>query len=147
MSISRFISIALLASILALCFCPHSVESRSVPAYPTRGPSAHYIKRGDSFTGEANRFEGEISGSCGSTETDDSLSVALNAAQYGAMGQKSQHCGRSVRITHGDQSVDAVVADCCPDCDFGDLDVTEAVYQALGGSGDMVALDIRWQFI
>jgi hypothetical protein len=149
MSISRFIIIALLASILALCICAPQVESRSLPAIPTRGSSAHLFNKRDAlYNGEATWFQGGKTGSCGFNEADDSFVVALNAHEYGDVSTKSEHCGKSLRITRGDRFVEAVVADYCSECEgVGDLDVTEVVFYTLGGTEDMTTVDIEWLFI
>lgn len=72
--------------------------------------------------------------------------VALNAPQYGSMSSKSKYCGKTVRITHGSKSVEAVINDACPGCKFGSLDLTQPVFEKLGSLGTGI-LDIQWEIV
>ncbi|KAI8982255.1 RlpA-like double-psi beta-barrel-protein domain-containing protein-containing protein, partial [Mycotypha africana] len=102
------------------------------------------------FEGKATWFiphkhHGEI-GACGEYEADDDWIVAMNADQYGDMDEVSDDvCFRKVRIYHDGKSVDATVTDACPSCDYGDLDLTQVVFQELGKLKTGV-LDITWEF-
>jgi hypothetical protein len=51
-------------------------------------------------------------GACGDVHGEYDLIGAIDQAWYGDLGQKSQYCGRSVRITNTNngKSVDIIVA-------------------------------------
>jgi hypothetical protein len=81
----------------------------------------------------------------GTPGLDDRLPVALNVGQYGGGCSGTAHCGEKLTITFGDTSgklssdpvrrplieiptVVATVADCCPGCGYGDLDMTRGLF-------------------
>jgi expansin (peptidoglycan-binding protein) len=111
--------------------------------------SSPITKRGI-YHGKATWFipskHGGSWGACRRFEADDAIVVAMNAAQYGDMNKVSRLCGKSVRIWHRGRSTVAVVNDACPECRFGDLDLTPPVFRALGRQSVGV-LDIRWEFV
>jgi expansin (peptidoglycan-binding protein) len=57
-------------------------------------------------------------------------------------------CGRHVRITNPQtgRTVTAQVADLCPGCGAGSLDMSPAVFHALGGTDDQGVFPINWNF-
>lgn len=91
-------------------------------------------------------IEGGPVGACGPEEKDDSIIVALNPEQYGDLNNRSSFCGRSVRMTYGNKTVDAVINDACPECSYGDLDLTQNVFLKLD-SLDAGSIGISWEFI
>ncbi|KAI8065993.1 RlpA-like double-psi beta-barrel-protein domain-containing protein-containing protein [Thamnidium elegans] len=123
----------------------HLVESRKVGL-----PLIHNRKSSGRYSGRATWFipskEGGSLGACGPREEDDDLVVALNAVQYGNMSRKSQHCGKSVRISYKGVTVKALVNDACPECGHGDLDLTQPVFNKLGPL-TIGVLPITWEFI
>jgi hypothetical protein len=80
------------------------------------------------------------------------LEVALNANQYGGGCSGTAHCGEKLTITFGDTSgslnrlfakvgadlsivVTATVADCCPGCSFGGLDMSPGLFARFADTG------------
>ena len=61
--------------------------------------------------------------------SDGAYIVAVNDAQM-----NGGLCGRSVRITNtaNGQSITATVADTCPGCGYGSLDLSVGAFQGLG---------------
>jgi rare lipoprotein A (peptidoglycan hydrolase) len=57
------------------------------------------------------------------------------------------HCGRTVSITNTDngRSITARVADTCPGCGYGSLDLSTGAFGAIG-SYDQGVLPISWSF-
>ncbi|CAM0138909.1 unnamed protein product [Umbelopsis sp. WA50703] len=102
---------------------------------------------GSTYSGIATWFnpatQGGSTGACGPQEGDDSLIVALNAPQYGNMDAKSSWCGKKVKITHNGKTVTATINDACPECKYGSLDLTPAVFDKLGNP-ETGELDITW---
>ncbi|ODO06585.1 hypothetical protein I350_03941 [Cryptococcus amylolentus CBS 6273] len=66
---------------------------------------------------------------CEMTVTDDDYVVALNKPQYTA----SDHCGDTVTITNTENgnTATAKVADECPECESGSLDMSPGLFGAL----------------
>ncbi|KAG2187114.1 hypothetical protein INT44_004784 [Umbelopsis vinacea] len=107
-------------------------------------------RSGSSYSGLATWFnpalQGGSTGACGPQEGDDSLIVALNAPQYGNLDAKSSWCGKKVAITHKGKTVTATINDACPECKYGSLDLTPAVFNKLGDP-DTGILDIKWVLV
>ncbi|GAA5822960.1 hypothetical protein JCM11251_004437 [Rhodosporidiobolus azoricus] len=87
-------------------------------------------------------FQGGAAGSCGVYNSDSAYIVAVNSAQM-----NSGLCGKTVHIknTANGQTVTATVADTCPSCSYGSLDLSEAAFGAIGSYGSGV-LPISWSF-
>ncbi|KAI9277268.1 RlpA-like double-psi beta-barrel-protein domain-containing protein-containing protein [Phascolomyces articulosus] len=104
----------------------------------------------ESFSGKGTWFipslHGGSMGACWEYEADDEYVVAMNSVQYGEMTTKSDWCFKKVRIYNGGKHVDAVVKDACPECKYGDLDLTPPVFKALGDL-DTGILKITWHEI
>ncbi|CAO3619406.1 unnamed protein product [Mucor fragilis] len=105
---------------------------------------------GDNYSGKATWFvpslHGGSMGACGEYEADDDYVVAMNAEQYGRMSKVSDVCGKRVRIYHDGKSIEAVINDACPECKYGDLDLTKPVFGELGKFKTGI-LDITWEYI
>lgn len=114
------------------------------------GEAAHLYRRKKTFSGKATWFvpskEGGSEGACGVYNDDDAYIVAMNSDQYGDMDEVSDLCGKTVKIKYGDNSVEAKVTDACPECDYGSLDLTQAVFKELDDL-DTGVLDITWKFV
>lgn len=76
--------------------------------------------------------QGGVAGACGQVHLDSDLVAALDARTYGDTGAQSTYCGKTIRVTWQDQSVDVIVADACPTCDnASSVDLSLAAFQAL----------------
>ncbi|BGP44424.1 hypothetical protein JCM10450v2_000237 [Rhodotorula kratochvilovae] len=98
---------------------------------------------GSSYSGQATYyFQGGAAGSCGNYASDSDYVVAVNAPQM-----NSGWCGRSVKITNtaNGKTISAKVADTCPGCGHGSLDLSEGAFGALGSYSSGV-LPISWSF-
>ncbi|KAK9896492.1 hypothetical protein P389DRAFT_144797, partial [Cystobasidium minutum MCA 4210] len=89
--------------------------------------------RGTWFTQNGN------AGACGNVNSDSAYIVAVNSAQYAG----GSHCGQSVRISANGRSITARVADLCPGCPYGGLDLSTGAFQALGSLSQGV-LSLSW---
>ncbi|KWU46789.1 hypothetical protein RHOSPDRAFT_31606 [Rhodotorula sp. JG-1b] len=97
-----------------------------------------------SYSGQATFYsQGGVAGSCGSVASDSDYVVAVNTAQVDG----GSHCGSSVHITNtqNGKSITARVADTCPGCGYGSLDLSMGAFGALG-SYDQGVLPISWSF-
>jgi hypothetical protein len=79
-----------------------------------------------SGSGQATAYEATGLGVC-SLAVDTGFRVAISSAQYG----NSMHCGECLHITGPDGSVTALIADECPDCASGNLDLNAAAWKAI----------------
>ncbi|KAI9318486.1 RlpA-like double-psi beta-barrel-protein domain-containing protein-containing protein [Dichotomocladium elegans] len=91
--------------------------------------------------------EGGVYGACGPKEGNKSMIVAMNAKQYGNMNRKSKWCGRKLRVKGPNGSATVTVNDACPGCDYGDLDLTPAVFKKVVGDFDIGVGSITWSEI
>ncbi|KAI9362591.1 RlpA-like double-psi beta-barrel-protein domain-containing protein-containing protein [Pilaira anomala] len=100
------------------------------------------------FHGKATFFnpekEGGAQGACGPWADVNSQIVALNGDQYGDMSQKSEWCGKKVKICYEDKCTIATVTDACPTCDHGCLDLTPAVWGQLESDYNKGIIPISW---
>ncbi|WVQ73448.1 hypothetical protein IAR50_003020 [Cryptococcus sp. DSM 104548] len=82
---------------------------------------------------------------CEVTVTDEDFIVALNKPQY--TSTSNHYCGETVTITNTDNGnvQTAVVADECPECKWGSLDMSPALFSALAdGDFDLGVFPISW---
>ncbi|KAL7334287.1 hypothetical protein PS15p_203074 [Mucor circinelloides] len=89
-------------------------------------------------------------GSCGWKNTKNDLIVAVNAKDMANKKHKSDenpNCGRMVEIVNasGDK-VKAQVADTCPECSKGDLDLSPAAFIKLAPFKQGI-VKIRWRYM
>ncbi|OLY84747.1 Papain inhibitor [Smittium mucronatum] len=73
-------------------------------------------------------------GSCGQTHTDDDLIAAINAPQYGvyANPNTANICGKCALLTSNEgKTVVVKIVDRCPECSFGDLDLSPTAFKRL----------------
>lgn len=76
-------------------------------------------------------------GACGWWNSDSDYVVALNKDQFdpNTPGGNPNHntlCGSRLRVQSNGRSVDVTIVDRCPSCNWGDLDLSPAAFQALG---------------
>ncbi len=77
-------------------------------------------------------------GSCGQVNSDSTPVVAVNSAQM-----NSGLCGKSVWIQGNGKTIEAKIADTCPTCDHGSLDLSVGAFQQLSGL-DAGVVPITW---
>ena len=157
---SRIILFAAALAAVVLCLFSNVAEAAAVAQQPSRAERSVLEKRSGgnkyktssskNFSGKATWFipstEGGSMGACGKYEADDEYIVAMNAEQYGSMSKVSDVCGKRVKIYHSGKSVEAVINDACPECKYGDLDLTKPVFGTLGEFKTGI-LDITWEYI
>ncbi|BGP29342.1 hypothetical protein JCM10296v2_001081 [Rhodotorula toruloides] len=100
---------------------------------------------GQVYTGKATYYyQYGVAGSCGNNNSDDSYIIALSYTQVDG----GSHCGQKVQITNtaNGQSIEATVADTCPGCQWGSIDLSVAAFKALG-SLDSGVLPIQWSYV
>ncbi|BGP17129.1 hypothetical protein JCM10213_005249 [Rhodosporidiobolus nylandii] len=85
-------------------------------------------------------FQDGAAGSCGIYNSDSTPIVAVNEAQMNA-----SLCGRRIRITNerNGRTVVATVADTCPGCSYGSLDLSTGAFDQIA-SRDDGRVPIQW---
>ncbi|EFP81210.2 hypothetical protein PGT21_019717 [Puccinia graminis f. sp. tritici] len=92
--------------------------------------------------------QNQIAGACGKVHQDTDVIVALDYRRYGALNKVSKYCGKKVRITSGDKTIEATVADACPTClNHNCLDLSEGAFKKLGVTVQEGMKPITWKFI
>ncbi|KAI8149452.1 hypothetical protein BJV82DRAFT_505173 [Fennellomyces sp. T-0311] len=88
-------------------------------------------------------------GSCGQTDTDDELVVAINRPQMhnGPNPNVNPHCNKYVYIKGSDGETKARIEDTCPTCPQGCLDLSPAVFKAVCGDLKKGKCSISWKFM
>lgn len=102
-------------------------------------PTAVKHHKGHTFGGEATFYD-PGRGACGKRSSRDDLVVAMPASMY------DSSCGRSLRVRHGEASVEVVAVDRCGGCGFGDLDLSRAAFAKLAPLGKG-RIEITWEFV
>ncbi|WFC96800.1 hypothetical protein MBRA1_003463 [Malassezia brasiliensis] len=114
-------------------------------------PAPKVESRDSIHSGHATWYSAGVSeGNCGWWSTNADHIVALNAPQYGSTDKVSEHCGRLIRITNKNNKkvVHAVIADSCPECKWGSLDLSKGLFSALtDGNLDEGVFPIEWSYI
>lgn len=80
-----------------------------------------------SYSGRATYYAVGL-GSCGQNNVASDYIVALNSAQYGS-GYPGPQCGKQIWISYGGQTTTATIMDECPGCGYGDLDLSQGLFE------------------
>ncbi|ORX57968.1 hypothetical protein DM01DRAFT_1333647 [Hesseltinella vesiculosa] len=111
-------------------------------------PVPRELEKRSSYHGRATWFspasEGGSTGACGPQENDNSPIVALNHPQYGSMSSVSKWCGKKIRIKGPHGTAIARINDACPECAYGSLDLTPAVFKKVVGNLNIGVGKITW---
>ncbi|CDR88422.1 uncharacterized protein SPSC_04249 [Sporisorium scitamineum] len=78
------------------------------------------------------------SGSCGQVHSDSTPLVAINSDQM-----SNALCGQTVWIQGNGKTISAVVADTCPTCNWGSLDLSTGAFEQLSDL-DAGVVPITW---
>lgn len=126
-----------------------TTTSKWTPTTTTEAPKE--TKQSSSSSGNTGAYSGQATwftqdgnaGSCGNYNSDYTNLVALSYSQVNG----GAHCGQYVNIknTANGRTVTAIVADTCPGCGYGSLDLSLGAFDALG-SRDQGVLPISWSF-
>lgn len=95
-------------------------------------------------SGQATYYAAGL-GACGWTNSGSDSIVAMNAPEWAG----GSHCGQTVTITNNQNgnTQTATVADLCPGCSYGSLDMSTGLFSALNnGNMDAGVFPISWTF-
>jgi len=73
-------------------------------------------------------------GACGNLNQNSAWTVALNQAQFGN-SYPSPECGKTITISVGGKTAQAVIQDSCPGCPYGGLDLSPGLFQHFADLG------------
>ncbi|CAO3621311.1 unnamed protein product [Cunninghamella blakesleeana] len=94
------------------------------------------------FSGEATFFNLGL-GSCGKTNNDNDLAVALS----GILMKSGKYCGKRIKVVTDDgKEVTCKVVDTCPVCAKNAIDLSPAAFKKLANP-DKGRINIKWSFI
>ncbi|KAI8978054.1 RlpA-like double-psi beta-barrel-protein domain-containing protein-containing protein [Pilobolus umbonatus] len=101
-----------------------------------------------SFSGDGTYYNTGI-GSCGDTNNDNELVVALNAPQMEYSGNPNNNplCGKRIRVTNkaNGKSVTVKIVDMCPPCSYGSVDLSPAAFQQIADLSTG-RIKVQWDF-
>ncbi|WWC90103.1 uncharacterized protein L201_005036 [Kwoniella dendrophila CBS 6074] len=100
-------------------------------------------KRGQSYANSRATFYDVGLGACGWYNGPNDFIVAQNSAQYGG-GYPGPNCGRSISISYGGKTVIATIADECPTCPYGGLDMSRGLFTQFASEGAGVFYMTWW---
>lgn len=139
---SFFTALLLALPALSLSDKPHQqqVQSRSrsrahsrrAPAPVDVGLNVDSVQKRATYNGRATFYDVGL-GACGWTNTASDYIVAQNSDQYGS-GYPGPNCGKSISISYGGKTLTATIADECPTCPYGGLDMSRGLFDAFAVS-------------
>ncbi|KAJ2370956.1 hypothetical protein IW150_004821 [Coemansia sp. RSA 2607] len=99
------------------------------------------------FSGDGTYFSPGL-GSCGLTNTDSDLIVAINAPQYGTTANPNNApiCNQCILAKGPKGEVKVTVTDRCPVCKSGDLDFSPSAFEKIADF-DQGRVPITWSFV
>ncbi|KAJ7176070.1 RlpA-like double-psi beta-barrel-protein domain-containing protein-containing protein, partial [Mycena crocata] len=80
-------------------------------------------------------------GACGNPIQNSDFAVALNSADYA----NGAHCGQNINVDFNGASITVLVADLCPGCQAGGIDLTQGAFSALADPSVGV-IQVNWNF-
>ncbi|KAF9819007.1 hypothetical protein IEO21_02421 [Rhodonia placenta] len=109
------------------CALPSFAAANKRQIYQHEGTASHYVPNGV--------------GACGVEIPPGDFAIALSPADLSDYG-----CFNNVTIVNTNAGITqyALVLDECASCTEGNIEVTDALYLALGGSLDLAWVDVTW---
>lgn len=138
----HFTSLLLSVLPLTLAFSESAVQEKS-RSRSRSAPIKKDLEKRQTYNGRATYYAVGL-GACGWYNSPGDYIVALNTAQYGG-GYPGPNCGRSITISANGVQVVAQIADQCPSCGFGDLDLSEGLFKRFA-STDAGVFQMSWWY-
>lgn len=146
----KFSTTILLTSLAAFTVAA-PLEPQTLP-YDTQEVGAqnttvHAIVERRSQTGKMTHYTPSM-GSCGKTNTESDLVVAISTSMYGtyANPNASPMCSKSASIKCNGKTIKAAIRDKCMSCGKGDIDVSPAVFKKCGALSVGV-ITVTWDVV
>ena len=91
-------------------------------------------------------------GSCGKKNSESDMIVAISHSMYDKKKDSnnpntSPYCGRKIKASYKDKSVEVTVVDRCTGCQFSDLDFSPAAFKKLASMGEGRLKTVKWSFM
>lgn len=139
----KFTSTILLTTLAALTTAaPCDIEAHN---NSTTTPAVLVARR--SQTGKMTHYT-PGQGSCGKTNTENDLVVAISKGMYGtyANPNASPMCSKSASIKCNGKTIKAAIRDKCMSCGNADIDVSPAVFKKCGSLSTGV-ITVTWDVV
>ncbi|KAF8310640.1 hypothetical protein DL93DRAFT_1574508 [Clavulina sp. PMI_390] len=131
LAISFFLSMAVLASPIPIDAAPEAETD---------------LEKRITHTGVATYFyQNGHAGACGKVHSDSTPLVATSKYFWNMNG--SGNCGQYVKVTGLGKTHYAIVADECPECAEGHLDMSTGFFKEFTSNLGMGEFDISWNFM
>ncbi|WVR06669.1 hypothetical protein IAU60_003701 [Kwoniella sp. DSM 27419] len=117
------------------------VAALAAVSFATASPT---LQKKDQNSGQATYYDAGL-GACGWTNSNDDFVVAVNSAQY-----QGGNCGKQIWVWNPSTSTIAfpTIADECPTCAYGDLDMSTGLFGHLSnGNYDEGVFQMNWGFM
>ncbi|CAD6886991.1 unnamed protein product [Tilletia controversa] len=126
------------STIFALALLGASAFGAAVPA--AKADVSQPAKR--DFYGDATYYyQYGVAGSCGEYHADGDVIAALPPSQIGGS------CGRTIRVSRaGYNDIYARVADTCPGCAYGSIDLSTGAFDQIGNEAEG-RIQVNWDFV
>lgn len=69
--------------------------------------------------------------------------AAINAPQW----QNSENCGKCIELSNGSKKIQVQIVDSCPECAYGDIDLSEQAFVKLAKKSQGRVKNITWKFL
>ncbi|KAI7854421.1 hypothetical protein BDC45DRAFT_508331 [Circinella umbellata] len=148
-----FISVLLCLVITSIDASPLSSNSKQYDKKKKVHTNQKKRSKIDSISGDTSSGIGTFydagPGSCGETDSNDELVVAINKPQMhnGANPNNNPHCNKYVYIAGSSGESKARIVDTCPGCPEGSLDMSPSVFLAVCGDLGKGKCPIHWKFM
>ncbi|RYH74525.1 T9SS type A sorting domain-containing protein [Flavobacteriaceae bacterium 144Ye] len=96
----------------------------------------------DEHTGDATYYTSFGNGACSFPDDGNMLYCALNPSDY----DNANACGAFIEVTGPSGTVTVKVEDLCPECEEGDMDLSETAFSQIGNIADGI-IPITWRFV
>lgn len=127
------------------------LEPQTLPCDPqeveAQNTTIHAVVERRSQTGKMTHYTPSM-GSCGKTNTEKDLVVAISKSMYGtyANPNASPMCSKSASIKCNGKTIKAAIRDKCMSCGKGDIDVSPAVFKQCGPLSTGV-ITVTWDVV
>ncbi|KAL7422300.1 hypothetical protein Q5752_002946 [Cryptotrichosporon argae] len=139
----------LASSLLALLPVAAAFSDKGAHQAARSRARAHYGKanalaaRGTTYSGRATYYAVGL-GACGDYNSASDYIVALNSDQYGS-GSPGPQCFKSITISYNGKTAVAEIMDECPSCSYGDLDLSEGLFDHFADES-LGEFEMTWWF-
>ena len=123
-----------------------SSSSAAVVAAPTNSASSGQSSQ--VYTGDITHWDGGL-GACGwNVNSDSEMQIAMPVGMMGAQSNGNPYCGKSLTVKNPSTgvTVQATVGDKCMGCTGASIDLTNALFNAVGGGCDGRCSGFEWWF-